>query len=30
MHGRFDNDVTGQGQRTESYRSHNTTMSIES
>ncbi|MGL9751855.1 MAG: autotransporter outer membrane beta-barrel domain-containing protein [Symbiopectobacterium sp.] len=30
MHGRFDNDVTGQGQHTESYRSHNTTMSIES
>ncbi|MCW2477666.1 autotransporter-associated beta strand repeat-containing protein [Candidatus Symbiopectobacterium sp. NZEC135] len=30
MHGRFDNDVTGQGQRTESYRSRNTTMSIES
>ncbi|MFT8211668.1 MAG: autotransporter outer membrane beta-barrel domain-containing protein [Symbiopectobacterium sp.] len=29
MHGRFDNDVTGQGQRTESYRSRNTTMSIE-
>ncbi|MGL9736401.1 MAG: autotransporter outer membrane beta-barrel domain-containing protein [Symbiopectobacterium sp.] len=29
MHGQFDNDVTGQGQHTESYRLHNTTMSIE-